>query len=111
MRTMRELARGEPGRDGRSFQVATRGRDTPHMDADAWQAHGIATRLMKALMKRAAGRGIKRMEGFVMASNAKMLEFTRFLGFEVRSSAKGPQIKIVSRTLDDMATIDSRERA
>ena len=71
--------------------------------ADAWQAHGIATRLMQALMKHAAGRGIRRMEGFVMASNAKMLEFTRFLGFEVRSSAKGPQIKVVSRSLDDLA--------
>ena len=73
--------------------------------ADAWHAHGIATRLMKALMKHAAGRGIKRMEGFVMASNAKMLEFTRFLGFEVRSSAKGPQIKLVSRLLDDMVAM------
>ena len=73
--------------------------------ADAWQAHGIATRLMQALMKHAAARGIKRMEGFVMASNAKMLEFMRFLGFEIRSSAKGPQIKVASRMLDDMATI------
>jgi acetyltransferase len=60
---------------------------------------------MKALMKHAAGRGIKRMEGFVIASNAKMLEFTRFLGFEVRSSAKGPQIKLVSRPLEDMAAM------
>ena len=72
--------------------------------ADAWQAHGIATHLMQALMKHAAGRGIRRMEGFVMASNAKMLEFMRFLGFEIRSSAKGPQSKLVSRPLDDMAT-------
>ena len=62
-------------------------------------------RIEQALMKHAAGRGIKRMEGFVMASNAKMLEFMRFLGFEVRSSAKGPQIKLVSRPLDDLATI------
>ena len=72
--------------------------------ADAWQVHGIATRLMQALMKHAAGRGIKRMEGFVMASNVKMLEFMRFLGFEIRSSAKGPQIKVASRKLDDLAT-------
>lgn len=72
--------------------------------ADVWHAHGIATRLMQALMKHAARRGIKRMEGFVMASNDKMLEFVRFLGFQVRSSAKGPQIKVVSRPLDDMAT-------
>ena len=71
--------------------------------ADAWQAHGIATRLMQALMKNAARRGIRRMEGFVMASNVKMLEFMRFLGFAIRSSAKGPQIKVVSRPLDDMA--------
>jgi len=72
--------------------------------ADAWQAHGIATRLMQALMKHAARRGIKRMDGFVMASNAKMLEFVRFLGFKIRSSAKGAQVKTVSRSLDDMAT-------
>ena len=73
--------------------------------ADAWQAHGIATRLMQARMRHTAGRGIKRMEGFVMASNAKMLEFKRFPGVEVRSSAKGPQIKLVSLPLDDVATI------
>lgn len=71
--------------------------------ADAWQAHGIATHLMQALMKHAAGRGIKRMEGFVLATNSKMLEFVRFLGFEIRSSAKGPQIKVASRALDDLA--------
>jgi len=28
----------EPGHTGRSFQVATRGRDEPHMDAEAWHA-------------------------------------------------------------------------
>ena len=28
----------EPGRDGRSFQAATRHRDEPHLDADAWAA-------------------------------------------------------------------------
>jgi len=73
--------------------------------ADAWQARGIATRLMRALMKHAAGRGLKRMEGFVLASNYKMLDFMRFLGFEIRSSAKGPQIKIASRRLEDMAAV------
>jgi polyhydroxyalkanoate synthase subunit PhaC len=28
----------EPGHKGRSYQLATRGRDEPHMDAEAWQA-------------------------------------------------------------------------
>ena len=28
----------EPGHDGRSYQVATRGRDAPHVDAEAWLA-------------------------------------------------------------------------
>ena len=92
-----EIAVGQyamnPGNESCEFAIVV---------ADAWQAHGIATRLMQALMKHAAGRGIRRMEGFVMGSNAKMLEFTHFLGFEVRSSAKGPQIKVVSRPLDDM---------
>jgi acetyltransferase len=72
--------------------------------ADAWHERGIATRLMRSLMKHAARRGMKRMEGFVMASNDRMLEFVRFLGFEVRSSAKGPQIKVVSRSLEDMVS-------
>ncbi len=94
-----EIAVGQysmnPGNESCEFAIVV---------ADAWHAHGIATRLMRALMKHAARRGIRRMEGFVMASNDKMLEFVRFLGFEVRSSAKGPQIKVVSRPLDDMAT-------
>ena len=50
-----------------------------------------------------AVRRATRMEGFVMAGNAKMLEFMRFLGFAVRSSAKGLQIEVVSRSLDDKA--------
>jgi polyhydroxyalkanoate synthase len=28
----------EPGHPGRSYQVASRGRDEPHVDADAWHA-------------------------------------------------------------------------
>jgi acetyltransferase len=71
--------------------------------ADAWQAHGIASHLMQALMKHAAARGLTRMEGFVLASNDKMLEFMRFLGFDIRSSSSGPQVKVASRRLDDLA--------
>ena len=93
-----EIAVGQyamnPGNESCEFAIVV---------ADAWQAHGIATRLMQALMKHAARRGIRRMEGYVMATNAKMLEFVRFLDFEVRSSAKGPHIKVVSRPLDDLA--------
>lgn len=48
---------------------------------DAWQGSGVAGILMAALMEAAREKGLKSMEGFVMASNHKMLKFARQLGF------------------------------
>jgi acetyltransferase len=61
-----------PGGDSCEFAIAV---------DDAWQGSGVAGILMAALMEAAREKGLKTMEGFVMASNHKMLKFARQLGF------------------------------
>lgn len=48
---------------------------------DAWQGSGVAGILMATLIDTARARGLKTMEGIVLASNHKMLKFARQLGF------------------------------
>ena len=48
---------------------------------DAWQGSGLAGILMHALIDVARSRGLGTMEGFVLATNTRMLKFTRQLGF------------------------------
>jgi acetyltransferase len=52
--------------------------------ADNWQKSGLAGVLMEALLRAARARGLKRMEGQVLATNRPMLRFVRALGFEVQ---------------------------
>jgi RimJ/RimL family protein N-acetyltransferase len=68
--------------------------------ADDWHRVGLASRLMKALIEAARAHRIKRMEGFVLATNQPMLNLARRLGFEVRSSSEGPTVKLVRLDLD-----------
>lgn len=67
--------------------------------ADAWQGKGIGGRLMRALMRDARARGLKRIEGYVLGANTKMLEFMRRLGFSVELSHADPGVRIVRREL------------
>jgi acetyltransferase len=67
--------------------------------ADTWQHRGIGRALMHQLMNGAAAAGIETMEGDVLASNAPMLQFMRSLGFTIRSTTDGPEIRRVSRRL------------
>lgn len=48
---------------------------------DAWQGSGLAGILMQALIDVARARGLATMEGTVLATNTRMLQFTRQLGF------------------------------
>jgi acyl carrier protein/GNAT superfamily N-acetyltransferase len=48
---------------------------------DAWHGSGLAGILMHALMDIARSRGLATMEGIVLATNTRMLRFTRQLGF------------------------------
>lgn len=49
--------------------------------ADAWQGRGIGRRLLEKLIAVARARGIRRMYGDVLATNASMLALARKLGF------------------------------
>ncbi|HNP50270.1 MAG TPA: bifunctional acetate--CoA ligase family protein/GNAT family N-acetyltransferase, partial [Nitrosomonas nitrosa] len=51
--------------------------------ADEWQKKGIGNKLMNCLFDAARARGIKLMQGEVLATNRSMLELVRRLGFEV----------------------------
>jgi acetyltransferase len=63
--------------------------------ADAWQGKGVAGRLMRALIRDARMRGLKRMEGFVLGANSRMLAFVRKLGFKGEFDRNDPAVRIV----------------
>ena len=66
---------------------------------DAWQGSGLAGILMYALIDIARGRGLKTMEGIVLANNARMLKFTRQLGFRAGRDADERDVVRVVRNL------------
>jgi acetyltransferase len=51
--------------------------------ADDWRKSGLAGVLMEALLRAARERGLKRMEGQVIASNLSMRRFMAALGFRI----------------------------
>jgi acetyltransferase len=67
--------------------------------ADAWQGKGVGGHLMRALLRDARARGLKRMEGYVLGANTPMLEFVRRQGFEVKFGADDPTVRLVYRAL------------
>ncbi|MFA5627547.1 MAG: bifunctional acetate--CoA ligase family protein/GNAT family N-acetyltransferase [Thiohalomonadaceae bacterium] len=67
--------------------------------ADEWQRKGIAHRLMDVLIDTARQRGLRLMEGEVMANNHNMLSFVRALGFSVSTSVDDANIKLVRKGL------------
>ena len=67
--------------------------------ADDWQRKGLGRQLMLRLMSIARERGLKIMEGDVLAQNAKMLRLCTSLGFHTVANAEEPEIVIVSREL------------
>lgn len=66
---------------------------------DAWQGSGVAGILMHTLMDVARTRGLKTMEGTVLASNSKMLKFMRQLGFSLQRDPNDCHDVLVARTL------------
>ena len=70
---------------------------------DGWQGVGLASRLMRELIEAARERGLRRMEGFVLAGNTSMLDLARRLGFTVITDPHDVTVKVVR--LDLMAGI------
>lgn len=67
--------------------------------ADGWHGSGLAGILMQALIDVARARGLRRIEGFVLAANTPMLRFARQLGFEVRHDTQDRDTLRVVREL------------
>lgn len=66
---------------------------------DAWHRSGLAGVLMQALIEVARERGLRTMEGSVLATNARMLKFVRQLGFRVQHDPDDATLLRVTRTL------------
>lgn len=66
---------------------------------DAWHGFGLARRLMAALIECARERGFARMEGYVLATNKRMLNLAKRLGFAEMASSEGPTVRMVRRDL------------
>jgi GNAT superfamily N-acetyltransferase len=62
---------------------------------DDWQGQGLARQLLETLMRVARARGFERMEGYILASNARMLGLAKRLGFAEVESPEGPGICLV----------------
>jgi acetyltransferase len=57
--------------------------------ADSWQGKGLGSRLMRRLAEIAAGRGLERMVGFVLAENANMIAMCQHLGMRIEPEDDG----------------------
>ena len=73
------------------------------MTADEWRGVGLASGIMRALIRDARTRGLKRMEGYVLTENRSMLDLARRLGFAVGPSEEGPSVKLVRLDLGSTA--------
>ncbi len=89
---------------GARYAAAAGNRDCEFSVAvtDDWQGTGLARRLLEALMRAAQRRGFDRMEGYVLASNARMLALARRLGFAQVENPEGPTVRLVRRGLSDL---------
>ena len=70
---------------------------------DGWRGAGLASSMMRALIRDACARGLKRMEGYVLAVNRPMLDLARRLDFEVGANEEGPSVKLVRLDLGSTA--------
>jgi len=66
---------------------------------DEWQGLGLARKLLEMLMQIAKARGFEHMEGFILASNDRMLGLARSLGFVDMPSPEGPLVRLLRRDL------------
>jgi RimJ/RimL family protein N-acetyltransferase len=62
---------------------------------DAWEGVGLGGQLMRRLIEAARRRGLRRMEGYVLATNQPMLRLARSLGFDSRPDHEDFSVRIV----------------
>ncbi|HQT25433.1 MAG TPA: GNAT family N-acetyltransferase [Burkholderiales bacterium] len=62
--------------------------------ADDWQHRGLGAKLMRCLMESAREKGVRNMEGDVLATNSPMLDLMTALGFSSKPGADGTVRKL-----------------
>jgi len=67
--------------------------------SDQWQHKAIGHKLMAGLIDAARDKGLKTMEGEVLADNRNMLKLVATLGFTIATSEEDPAIKRIVRVL------------
>ncbi|MCP4380476.1 MAG: bifunctional acetate--CoA ligase family protein/GNAT family N-acetyltransferase [Hyphomicrobiales bacterium] len=78
--------------DGRSCEFAI-------VVDDDRRKQGIGSRLMKGLMEAARGRGLRSIEGEILAENHTMLKLMDSLGFSLRSDPDDQSLRLAERWL------------
>jgi RimJ/RimL family protein N-acetyltransferase len=66
---------------------------------DEWHGLGLARQLLETLMRTAHAQGFERMEGYILATNTRMLGLAKRLGFAEMESSEGPTVRMVRRDL------------
>ncbi|TXF99919.1 GNAT family N-acetyltransferase [Massilia arenae] len=66
---------------------------------DDWHGLGLARRLMEVLIAHATARGLRRMEGYVLAANTPMRRLAGRLGFVDRQCEDDATLRVVSLDL------------
>lgn len=72
--------------------------------ADEWVGQGLASILLRSLMRRARYDGYHRIEGMVIVENAPMLSLARRLKFETAPQGDDATVLLVRRELRREAT-------
>ncbi len=67
--------------------------------ADDWQGKRLGSTLMRAIIEAARSKGLKRIEGFVLGNNARMLGLMSYLGFRIVTDPDDPSMKLVTMEL------------
>ncbi len=69
--------------------------------ADEWQHRGLARKLMGVLIETARNRGLAYMNGVFLASNERMLNFVKGLGFVLSNDPEDNTVKVGVLSLQD----------
>ena len=68
--------------------------------ADRFQGQGLGATLMRAIIAAARDKGLKRIEGFVLAINAPMIGLMRALDFRIETDDDDPALKRIMNSVE-----------
>jgi acetyltransferase len=79
-----------PGGESAEFAVVV---------ADDWAGRGLGSRLMNGICEVARNKGVKQIEGFILANNRNMLKLMKDLGFVIHADPDDPAMRIAAKAL------------